>query len=310
VPQLLRDNTGDSKVVEDVQSLAAAYSDDAVAESAEAMRQARVDDLALLAELVASRERSEIPLWRRAATQIVRYRNYSIAAVVILAILLFRSPVPLPAADRAEDNSTLLPTSDARHDAVATTPSTVPAFDFASSAPFDFAIPDDSFAPPVSEAPFETTDTTPTTVPVLRFSQTGYASTLAGTPFDQEPPGNGHPVETIAGRVTKYSYARLAGEGTVLRLKEVTGDNASISPEDARVQLCHITTAGWKPSRATPSGDAPKYDAACLEGHRSSGVWTFTFSDVFDPLDANGWAIVPFTAGNPTFRVTFAPTAA
>jgi hypothetical protein len=105
----------------------------------------------------------------------------------------------------------------------------------------------------------------------------------------------------------RYSYVRLSGNGAALKLK-ATGTDAP-NGDTARVQLCHITTAGWKPSRATPTSEAPKYNAECLEGRESNQVWTFSFSSVQNPVDPNGWAIVPITAGNATFDVTFAPTA-
>jgi hypothetical protein len=144
----------------------------------------------------------------------------------------------------------------------------------------------------------------------LRITQSGYASTLAGTPADQQPPKNGLPAETIAGRVTKYSYIRLAGSGASLKLTALTDDGASLNEADARVQLCHITKPGWKAARDAAPADAPQYNEQCLEGHGDKGVWTFTFSAVNDPVDPNGWAIVPITADNATFRVTFAPSAA
>jgi hypothetical protein len=114
----------------------------------------------------------------------------------------------------------------------------------------------------------------------------------------------------LAGQVTKYSYIRLVGSGASLKLKALGDDGASLNDAEARVQLCPITTSGWKASRDVATSDAPKYSEQCIEGHGAGGVWSFSFSSIQNPVDPNGWAIVPVTSDNSTFRVTFAPTAA
>jgi hypothetical protein len=311
VAQLLRDNAADSRVAEDVRALAAAYDDDAVAASVQAMEAARADDLALLAEAFAEPGTGE-SWWKDTAAQMLRYRGYLAAAVVVFAIVVFMHPAPRPLANTGDGDTALIPTSDAQKAAAASTAVVPPATD-AFSDPFDFVVPeptsDDAFA--TTPVPFDTTPQTYAPEPTaLSISQSGYSSTFGGTPADQEPPAKGLPVESIGGQVTKYSYLRLVGSGASLKLKALTDQGASLNAEAARVQLCQLTTASWKPTRGTAPGDAPKYNAQCLEGHLASGVWTFTFSAVFNPVDPNGWAIVPITADNATFRVTFAPTAA
>ncbi|MEY2424483.1 MAG: hypothetical protein QOI61_55 [Actinomycetota bacterium] len=292
---------------EDIDALARAYDDGAVAASADSMREARAEDFALLVDEFAVEAPSATPWWRSAADQVIRYRVYSVTLVVVLAIILLRSPVPLPAAGGDSDATHAIPTAD-RTQVVETAPG--PPLEITPTESFDFALPGlDSFEP-VSETP--SAEPPPVVAPpaTLRFTQTGYASALAGTPVDEQPPANGLPVESLAGRVTKYSYARLSGGGTVLRLRALTDEGASMTADNARVQLCQITTPGWAPKRATPTSDAPAFSDACLEGrHGNDGVWAFTFSSVNNPLEPNGWAIVPITSGNATFRVTFAPTA-
>jgi hypothetical protein len=309
VPQLLRDNTGDARVTDDVERLAAAYNDDAVTASVEAMQAARAEDLALLKTVFAERSAEGESLGRKLATQLMRHRLYVGAAVAFLALVLFVSPVPLPLAGGDDGDTALLP-SFGSHDATAVT--TLPTPEVTSSDLFDFTIPeDDPFAPVEFTPVFTAPDETPAAPAPLRITQSGYASAYAPTPAEQAPPKNGLPIEAIAGQVTKYSYMRLSGGATELRLKTLGDDGASMNAADARVELCHVTTPGWKPARAVRTTDAPKYSGQCLEGTRgSNGIWTFAFSDIFNPVDANGWAIVPVTADNPTFRVTFAPTAA
>ena len=118
------------------------------------------------------------------------------------------------------------------------------------------------------------------------------------------PPGNALPVEVIAGQATKYSYARLAGEATSLRLRAITDDGAELNPAQARVQLCQITS-NWTPSRGTPCSDAPTYGDVCVAGVAKNDVWSFNLART-NALTTNGWAIVPVLDGNATFRVTFA----
>jgi hypothetical protein len=308
VAQLLRDNAADSRVAEDVRALAAAYNEDAVAATAAATDAALADDMALLAEAFAEPSTGE-PWWRGVGAQILRYRWWSAVAVAIVAVLVFVHPAPVPLGSNDDGNTALIPTADAQH-AAATVPTGVPQVSVDDPFDFSLAAPEPTFNAP----PSTTFDTTPQTYEApptkLSISQSGYASSLAGTPADQEPPANGLPAEALAGRVTKYSFIRLVGGGASLKLKALTDDGASLNDAEARVQLCHITTANWKPARDASTSDAPKYNEQCLEGKAANGVWTFTFSAVFDPVDPNGWAIVPITAGNPTFRVTFAPTAA
>lgn len=308
--QLLRDNAADSRVAEDISALAAAYDEKSVAESAAALIAATEDDLQILAEAFPAPGADEA-WWRDVTSQVLRYRWWVVTAIAIIAVILFVHPAPLPAADDNGAGTALIPTSDSQH-AVATIPSAVP--EVTVNDPFDFAIGSPS---PALTAPAEDT-TTFNPAPVtyspaptaLRITQSGYASSLAGTPADQAPPANGLPAESLGGQVTKYSYIRLAGSGASLKLKALTDDGAALNDAEARVQLCHITTANWKAARDTASADAPKYNDTCIEGHIASGVWTFTFSAITNPVDPNGWAIVPVTTDNGTFRVTFAPTAA
>jgi hypothetical protein len=310
VAQLLRDNAADARVADDVAALAAAYDEESVAASAAALVAATEDDLEALANAFGEPPSGE-PWWRDVTAQALRYRWWVATSLAIIAVILFVHPAPLPAADDEGGGTSLIPTNDSPQ-ALASVPSVVP--EISVSDPFSFAIgsPAPSFEAPTEQtATFNTTPVTYAPAPTaLRITQSGYASTLAGTPADQAPPADGLPVESLGGRVTKYSYIRLVGSGASLKLKALSDDGAALNDAEARVQLCHITTAGWKATRDAATADAPKYNEECVEGHLANAVWTFAFSSIQNPVDPNGWAIVPVTTGNPTFRVTFAPTAA
>jgi hypothetical protein len=299
VAQLLRDNASDARVTDDVLALAAAYDDDAIEASAAAMREALAEDMAMLSKAFGEPSSGE-SWWSETRTQVLRYRGYVAAAVVILAVIVFVHPAPRPLAIGDSGDTSLIPTSDSQR-AAASSPSLLPPASDAFSDPFDFVVPaptsDNAFA--VTPEPFDATPERYAPAPTtLRVASSGYSSTFAGTPADQAPPANGLPAESIGGQVTKYSFVRLVGSG------------AGLNESAARRQLCHITTANWKATRGAAPGDAPKYDATCIEGHVASGVWIFNFSAVTNPVDPNGWAVVPITDGNATFRVTFAPSAA
>ena len=305
--QLLRDNAADARVADDVLALAAAYDERGVAATEAAVEAAVQDDMARLAEAFAEPPAGEA-WWRATTAQILRYRWWVATALAIVLVLLFVHPAPLPLGGD-EAGTSLIPTSDSQHAAV-TTPSVVP--DVSVADPFDFSIatPAPDFdTPSDTSSSFDTTPVTYAPAPTqLRITQSGYASQFAPTPAEQQPADGGLPVQTVAGQVMRYSYVRLSGSGASLKLKATGTDAANAAT--VRVQLCHITTANWKPSRATPMSEAPKYNEECLEGKGTpGGTWTFNFSSVQNPVDPNGWAIVPITADSATFNVTYAPTA-
>ena len=304
--RLVRDNAADHRVTRDVEMLGKAYDAEAVAQAAVNAEEARAADLAALTEAYADTSPGADSWWRPAAVHVNRYRTLYAVAAVVLAVLLFRNPVPLSVDELAED-ATELPPSRSR---VATDTNVVPEF----AAP-ELATPLDSGG--TEEAlPFEAPAPEPapsgaaTSAPAgLHIASSGYASVFSGTPVEQPPPGNGLPVESLASSETKYSFMRLTGKGRVLRLRMLTDEGASLNDAAAAVQACHITTGNWTPARGVAKDQAPAYDAAnCVQGSRAQdGTWSFSFV-LDDPADRNGWAIVPITAQG-TFRVTFAPAA-
>ena len=310
MPHLVRDNAADESVIADLERLAAAYDDEAVVGRAARVGAATAADLELLAATYAGEARPGANAWSTALTHLNRYRTLYIVATAVLALVLFRSPVPPPATVEAEA-TTELPTGDATPVAPPPAAPVAPATDDAAFVgPLDLGAPDELASPldPATVATPAASKAAPAAV--LRIAQSGYASAFGGTALEAAPPENGLPVELLAGGVTKESYVRLAGNGRTLKLRMLTADGASLNDPAARVQACRITTPGWTASRGGALADAPKHDTAgCVEAARdAAGMWTFAF--VLDaPTGGHGWALVPVTSGNGTFRVTFSATA-
>jgi hypothetical protein len=303
VPQLLRDNAADDRVTADIERLAGAYNDDAVAAVAANAAEARAADLALLSSHYEAPDVAGALWWRPALVHLNRYRTLYVAAALVLGVLVLRNPVPLPVAEAPEETTTV----DVGNANAASAPAPFDATPFsAETGPFALA-PADEIGSPLESSTFGIAPAAPPAAIPLSIMQSGYASTFGGTPLEQPPPNNGLPVQSLAGGITKMSYVRLSGTGRSLRLTMLTDSGANTNDAAARVQACHITTAGWAPTRGAPMDQAPKYDAGdCVEGARVGAVWTFTFV-LTDPVDRNGWALVPVTTGSATFEVTFSP---
>jgi hypothetical protein len=305
MPALLRDNDADPRVARDIELLSAAYSEEAIADAAVDAEQARERDLETLLAVYGEADAGStvLPVVVR---HLRRYRKPYILAAVVLGVLLFRQPVPAPieAAEEATQIGGQVQVGASDLAPAGSSESFAPA----PASPLDLGGPVVE-EPPVFEAPLPATAAPLVVVPpALRIEISGYASALGGTPIEQAPPGNGLPVESTAGSVTKYSFVRLSGGGTLLRLRMLSDDGASLNDAAAGVEVCHLTSAGWKPQRGVARSDAPAYDGDCMAGTRQGDVWSFRFA-LDNPVGGNGWAIVPVTTANGTFRVTFAPQA-
>jgi hypothetical protein len=235
-----------------------------------------------------------------------RYRTLYLIAAAIVAVLMLRSPVPGPVVDEAEATASILAGDEPLAPAPATDVGAFPV-----QGPLDLA-PVDVLSSPLEPASVAPVVASAPAAPVfLRIQQSGYASTFGGTPLEQAPPGDGLPVEALAGSATKVSFVRLTGGGRTLRMRMLTDEGANLNDGVAEVQACHVTASNWAATRGMASGSAPAYDSGdCVQAARdNSGVWTFSF--VLDnPLDRNGWALVPITTRNGTFRITLSPNAA
>jgi hypothetical protein len=310
VPTVLRDNASDPRVSSDVAKLAAAYSEDAIAAAEVAAEHARQVDLEQLVAVYGVEEQRSalLPLVIR---HLRRYRTPYLVAAVVLGVLLFRGPVPPPLEEAAEETTDVgAPAAVSAAPLAATGPSD--AFALAPSSPLDVTglespVPEPEAGDFSSPAPAAASPSPPPSI--LQIAVSGYASALGGTPVEQPPPGDGLPVESIGGSTTKYSFFRLTGGGTILRLKMLGDNGASLNDAAAGVEVCHLSSGGWKAGRGVATSDAPAYDSDCVAGTRSDTVWTFRFV-LDDPVGGNGWAVVPVTTGNATFRITFAPQTA
>ncbi|HUP85476.1 MAG TPA: hypothetical protein VM143_07395 [Acidimicrobiales bacterium] len=181
----------------------------------------------------------------------------------------------------------------------------------------DFADPEPSptfaFEPaPTFDEPtddFASSSDTPAAPKPLSIVFSGYTSATGGTLLEQDPGGGTLPVWAAAGNDEKRSFITLAGDETVLRLKEAASGN--VNAGGAAIKACPITAVGWTPSRGKALNSGPAYDNGCVTGTRAAtGVWSFDLAG-FGPLGAtNGFALVPASGTALTFQVTFEPKVA
>lgn len=143
----------------------------------------------------------------------------------------------------------------------------------------------------------------------LAIAANGYASSTGGTPLEKQPAGGGLPVTVAGGTTTKFSFFRVTGTDTLLRLKETS---ESVGHQTAAVRACPLVSADWKAGPGQPMSAAPKVDgsALCATGTRDGeGIWTFDLSDFTPVADGNGFAIIPGSGTASTFQVVFEPVA-
>jgi hypothetical protein len=136
----------------------------------------------------------------------------------------------------------------------------------------------------------------------------GYASSLGGTPLEQDPGGGGLPVAATGGNDNKRSFVRLTGDETVLRLQEAA--EGGVRSDAGGVKACAIT-ADWTPARGQALDAAPAFDVNnCATGIRdANGLWTFDLSSFGPVRDTKGFALTPAAGTASTFQVVFGPMA-
>ena len=144
----------------------------------------------------------------------------------------------------------------------------------------------------------------------LTIVKSGYSSATAGTPLEQEPPGNGLPVAAAAGQVAKRSFVGLAGDETILKLKLVD-DPSNLGAEQAVVRACPIVVEEWQGARGQAMEAEPLWNEPCVDGKRGDdGIWTFDLSTFGKPGDMPGFALTPGSdAAGASFNLTFDPKA-
>lgn len=177
---------------------------------------------------------------------------------------------------------------------------------FAASAPSTGSAVDDN--PPAVGASTSASTTEPvryTADGALTIIASGYASATAGAPTSGAGiPDNGLPVGATATAATYETFVKLTGNGTALHLALVPDNGASAGDSLAKMTICPITDASWKPARNEAMADAPKFSTICSPGARQpDGTWVFDLGP-FDQSKVPGFAIIP-TADAQAFQVTF-----
>ena len=136
----------------------------------------------------------------------------------------------------------------------------------------------------------------------------GYASTTGGTPLEQAPAGGALPITIAGGNTTKYSFVRLTGDETTIRLQESSSDN--VNSDMAALKMCPLTAPTWTAGPGQKMDTAPKYDTGyCASGTRTDGIWTFDLSGLAPIEGSNGFALIPGPGTASTFQVALKPTA-
>jgi hypothetical protein len=165
--------------------------------------------------------------------------------------------------------------------------------DAGSTATFD----DSSF----SSSDFGSDEPAPLTI-----TASGYASSVGGTPLEQDPGSGILPVAATGGNDNKRSFIKVSGDETTLRLKEAADGN--VRSDAGGVKACLITV-DWQPARGQALSASPAFDSGnCATGVRDAeGVWTFDLS-TFAPLaDTKGFALTPAAGTASTFEARFLP---
>jgi len=326
--RLVRDNTQDPKLMDDLARLADEVGDDEAVVEPE--REPSILDDPFVHRFV------------QVSTHVRRYVGFYVGGIAWALSLILIQPLggdgaQAPAAAGARPASSnlgavasaTLPTAAASSSSFELTSPAVldfstPTFDEAGASSSlttdDFSTPaatadeftpsDDSSASSFEEVQdeFSSAEEGPTPLSITR---SGYASVTGGTPLEQQPPENGLPVSAAGGQVAKFSYIALSGAETTLRLKPVAATGGNVNGDRAGIRACLITTPGWEPKRGTSLSSAPKFDAtACATGVRGSdGTWSFDLLDFGNVSASNGLAIVPVADPTLEFLVTFRPVA-
>lgn len=190
-------------------------------------------------------------------------------------------------------------------DDTGTTSSSADSFASGSSSSTSSGFDDGSGSATFDDSEFSAFDDGPSPLAVVA---SGYASSVGGTPLEQDPGGGGLPVAATGGNDNKRSFIRLSGDETVLRLQEAA--EGGVRSDAGGVKACAIT-ADWTPARGQALSAAPAFDVNnCATGIRdANGLWTFDLSS-FGPVgETKGFALTPAAGTASTFQVVFGPMA-
>lgn len=142
----------------------------------------------------------------------------------------------------------------------------------------------------------------------LYITQAGWAQ--APTSQHGWVPPEGLPAALQGGSVDRYSFFRLDGTGTSLKLNLMSRE--SPLNDGAGVAVCPITSESWKASNGQPMERAPGYDSLnCVLGKKvDKSVYSFDLSRFPVRTGGNGFALIPRGAVGATFEVVFDRTSA
>lgn len=142
----------------------------------------------------------------------------------------------------------------------------------------------------------------PAPLTVVRY---GWWSRTPSTAVTGAVPKGALPVGKRFGQDDKRSFIELAGEASVLSLKESSeGRRASLGAP--ALAICPIT-AEWEDAEGMAA--SPPYDAtSCVAGsYGDGGLWTFDMSKFGDAASWEGFAIVPAPGSPVDFHVNLLP---
>jgi hypothetical protein len=155
----------------------------------------------------------------------------------------------------------------------------------------------------IATAPATTTPvaTSVAAAPFLTIARSGYASSSAGTPLEEDPADGALPVEAAGGQATKRSFVALRGSGTMLHLKVTDG-----AVGEGSVAACPLSTSDWSTDRGQ-SMPGPAFSTTCAIGTTlDDGSWVFDLKQFGDPTAGSGFALTPMAG---TFSLAFSPAA-
>ena len=140
----------------------------------------------------------------------------------------------------------------------------------------------------------------------LMIVRSGWWSRTAGTPLAAtDVPEGTLPVGKRVGQDDKRSFIELAGEQSLLTLKEeAEGGRQALGA--AKIQLCPLTSE-WEDAEGMT--ESPPFDAnSCVTGsYGEGGVWTFDLTQYGDASVWPGFAIVPTPDAPVDFQVNLLP---
>ena len=246
--------------------------------------------------------------------------RYRPVAITVAAILIALAVLPEP---EFRDQAAFAPTfgddsvSTERDDDVAAPPAAAdsppvtvaPDVTFDEEFSSDFASGDGSFSDESTRglgatsggSSFDASKPAP-----LFIVRSGWWSATAGTPLAaSDVPEGTLPVGKRVGQDDKRSFIELAGEESILTMKEeAEGSRQPLGA--AQIAMCPVT-AEWEDAEGM--SESPPYDAnSCVTGsYGNGGVWTFNLTQFGAVAEWAGFAIVPAPGSPVDFQVNLLP---